>query len=217
MINSEDKINLLQRLLPFGFEDSVLLNKSKFLKNPCGCILFVDVVSYCELAEKRTDVTTYLILDKIYTMFDSIIEKYKYIQKIETIGDAYMVVGNINTFKDDESLYLDMIHFSFELIKSLENDVCNNKINIRIGIHSGSYVVCILGKINPRLCIVGKNVNKTARIQSTCEINKIHISEEFYNKLPKNIFDNSIFNKNENVFLKNIGFVNTYMITPPPP
>ena len=130
MSNSEDKINLLQKLLPFGFEECVLANKAKFIKNKCGCILFVDVVSYCELAEKRTDVTTYLILNKIYTMFDTIIEKYENIQKIETIGDAYMVVGNINTFKDEEILYLDMINFSFELINLLEKEICSNKINI---------------------------------------------------------------------------------------
>jgi class 3 adenylate cyclase len=214
MPKTQDKITLLQQLLPFGFEECVLANKSKFIKNKCGCILFVDIVSYCELAEKRTDVTTYLILNKIYTMFDTIIEKYENIQKIETIGDAYMVVGNINTFKDETNLYLDMINFSFELIHLLEKEICNNKINIRIGIHSGSYIVCLLGNKNSRLCIVGKNVNKTARLQSTSEINKIHISEEFYNKIPKHIIDKYIFDKKENVFLKNIGYVNTYMIIP---
>jgi class 3 adenylate cyclase len=127
-----------------------------------------------------------------------------------------MVVGNINTFKDEDNLYLDMINFSFELIHLLEKEICSNKINIRIGIHSGSYIVCLLGKLNPRLCIVGKNVNKTARLQSTSEINKIHISEEFYNKIPKHIIDKYIFDKKENVFLKNIGYDNTYMIIPPP-
>jgi len=209
------KINLLRKLLPFGFEDCVISNKSKFIKNPYGCILFIDVVSYCELAEKRTDVTTYLILDKIYTLFDSIIEKYRHIQKIETIGDAYVVVGNIDNFKDEEDLYLDMLHFSFDIIKLIEKEICKNKINIRIGIHSGSFVVCLLGKINPRLSIVGKNVNKTARLQSTCEINKIHVSEDFYKKLPEYICLKYTFDKKEDVFLKNIGHVTTYMVAPP--
>ena len=61
----------------------------------------------------------YSILDNMYRCFDSIIRKYKYLQKIETIGDAYMVVGDINRTNTLEYKHVaeSMLELAFELCR----------------------------------------------------------------------------------------------------
>lgn len=87
----------------------------------------------------------------------------------------------------------------------------NHKLDLRVGIHVGSYIISVLGSINPRLCIIGKNVNKTARLQSSAEKNTIQISNEMHSILSN--IENTChleFKQNVDVHLKNIGSVNTY-------
>jgi class 3 adenylate cyclase len=207
-----NQIHLLQQILPLNFDKYYLSKKRKIMKNQNGCILFTDIVSYCELAEKYTDCIIMLILNDMYTRFDKIIEKYQYIHKIETIGDSYMVVGDINNFKYNDKLYIEMINFAFDILKETKKiKTPNHKLDIRIGIHIGSYIISVLGYKNPRVCIIGKNINMCARLQSTASPDTIQISEELYKKI--NHEQNISFQKNENVFLKNIGIINTYTIT----
>lgn len=204
--------NLLKQLLSFGLDDNYLQGKRKYIKNKNGCILFADIVSYCEISEKYTDIVIYLILNDIYSRFDAIIQKYPHIQKIETIGDAYMVVGDLNNLEFNPDLYLNMCDFALEIIEEIKKvKTPNHKLDLRVGIHVGSYIISILGSINPRLCIIGKTVNKTARLQSTAEKNTIQISKQMYSILSQIDRTSHLdFNENENVVLKNIGTVNTY-------
>jgi len=207
------RTNLLKQLLPYGLEKYYLERKRKYIKNKNGCILFADIVGYCEIAEKYTDIVTYLILDDIYSRFDLIIRKYPHIQKIETIGDAYMVVGDLNNLEFNPDLYLNICEFAFEIIEEIKKvKTPNHKLDLRIGIHMGSYIISVLGSINPRLCIIGKDVNKTSRLQSTAEKNTIQISKWLYDILLKidRARENYNFVKNENVYLKNIKLTTTY-------
>jgi class 3 adenylate cyclase len=209
------RTKLLKQLLPYDLDDYYLEGKRKYIKNKNGCILFADIVGYCEIAEKYTDIVTYLILDDIYSRFDHIIRKYPHIQKIETIGDAYMVVGDLNNDVFNENLYLNMCEFAFEIMEEIKKvKTPNHKLDLRIGIHVGSYIISFLGSINPRLCIIGKEVNKTARLQSTAEKNSIQISKAMYDILSNMNTSkqdlNFDFVKNENVYLKNIGTTTTY-------
>ena len=211
------QIELLRKLLPFGFDQNYIENTSTNKQFNKICVLFTDIVSYTELAHKYEDIVIFELLNNIYIRFDTIIKKYSHLQKIETIGDAYMVVGDI--FKDTNDykmavrqiilLALDFMN-EIKLIKTPDG----KPLTIRIGIHIGSVIVGILGNEIPRLCIVGNTVNIASRLQSTSDQSKIQISEELY-EIAKNIFFdiNIEYVLKENVFLKNIGCVNTYIIT----
>jgi class 3 adenylate cyclase len=206
------KIKLLKNLLPFDFDEVYLQNKMKYISNKNGCILFSDIVSYCEIAEKYSDFIIYMILNDMFSRFDTILQKYKYIQKIETIGDAYMVVGDMYNTEYNNKMFLEMVFFALEIMDEVKRvHTPSHTLEIRIGIHFGSYVISVLGKINPRLCIVGKHVNKTARLQSTAEVNTIQISKELYNKI--NGLDNTlILELNRDVHMKHIGIFDTYTV-----
>ena len=206
---NKKKIDLLKQILPYGFDDSFLETRKKYIRKN-GCVLFTDVVSYCKIADTYSDIIIYMILNDMYCRFDKIIQKYSALCKIETIGDAYMAIGNIET--DNDTSKVQMIQFALELLDEIKNvHTPSHTIQIRIGLHFGSYVVCLLGSLKPRLCIVGKNVNMAARLQTTAEPNTIQISESFYHSISKYDF-RSVFEKNNRVFLKNIGDVKTYTL-----
>ena len=157
------------------------------------------------------------MLNSIYIKFDSIIKKYPHLQKIETIGDAYMVVGDIFRYDMNHKIVIkELILFAFDIIKEIKTiKTPDDKVlSIRIGINMGAISVGILGNEIPRLCVVGNAVNVASRLQSTAEINTIQLSKHIYEQLEEIEFDIKFeITKKDNVFLKNIGSVTTYNIS----
>lgn len=215
------KNEVLKKILPLNFDKNYLnslildseLNVKQF-KNIC--VLFTDIVNYTDLSNKYSDIVIFEMLNSIYKSFDNIIKKYSSLQKIETIGDAYMVVGDI--FINSESLLVvkDIILFSIEIMHAVKliKTPNNQQLDLRIGINIGNVSIGILGNEIPRMCVVGHTVNMASRLQSTAEINSIQLSEEIYHIIINySLFENRIkLTKKENIFLKNIGHVTTYTI-----
>jgi guanylate cyclase soluble subunit beta len=154
------------------------------------------------------------MLNDIYTRFDDIVIRFGNLQKIETIGDAYMVVSDIYT-NDTENNVKNIILFAIELLKEIKNisSPNNEELQLRIGINVGKVVVGILGIEIPRLCVIGNTVNVTNRLQTTADPNTIQVSKHIYEIAEKTDFGIDIkFELRENVFMKNIGTTNTYII-----
>ena len=220
---------LLNKILPLGFDKEYIASESTSTSTSTSesasakqfnmiCVLFTDIVNYTELAQKYDDAIIFQLLNHVYVSFDKIIKKYPHLQKIETIGDAYMVVGDIfrNTI-NHKSVIHEILSFSVDIIKEIKTIKTPDNIPlcIRVGINIGSVSIGILGKELPRLCVVGNAVNMAARLQSTAEIDTIQISSDVYELLENIEFDKKYeFIIKENVFLKNMGSVTTYNIPP---
>ena len=221
LTNNKLKLELLRKILPFDLDRDYIkygigdgANKEfNFI-----CILFMDIVNYTELAKKNNGDIIFKLLNNIYNHFDTIIKKYKYLQKIETIGDAYMVVGDIYRNElNHKNVIKEIILLGLEFIKEIKTISTPDKIPlcIRIGINLGSVNIGILGNEIPRLCVVGNAVNVASRLQSTAEEDTIQISHHIYEQTEEIDFRIDIkFTKKENVFLKNIGSVTTYNVKP---
>ena len=207
------KIELLKKILPFELEENYICDVNDYKKYNYICVLFTDIVSYTELAKKYDETIIYKLLNEIYTRFDLIVSKYKNIQKIETIGDAYMVVGNLYKKDDnDKNEVIDnIIKLGIDFINEIKkiSTPDNVPLQLRIGIHIGNVIVGILGKEVPRLCVIGNTVNIASRLQSTAEPNTIQLSRHIF-ELIDEIEPKYNFVIKENVFLKNIGSVTTY-------
>jgi class 3 adenylate cyclase len=224
--DNELKIELLKKLLPLNLDKQYMkinedgsVNEESISKSQefqFIFIMFMDIVNYTELAKKYNAEIIFKLLDKIYTHFDNIIKKYSHIQKIETIGDAYMVVGDIFREQDNHKLVVkELFLLSIEFLREIKTIKTpdDSHLSARIGMHMGTVHVGILGNEIPRLCVVGNSVNVANRLQTTAEADSIQMSRHVYEKI--NEMDIGVkveYTMKENVFLKNIGSINTYNV-----
>ena len=227
------KQELLNKILPFGFDKEFIASTSESTSVSASvsasattttkqfnmiCVLFTDIVNYTELAQKYDDAIIFKLLNSVYISFDKIIKKYSHLQKIETIGDAYMVVGDIFRNAINHNFVInEILSFAIDIIKEVKTIKTPDNIPlcIRVGINIGSVSIGILGNELPRLCVVGNAVNMASRLQSTAEIDTIQISSDVYEQLENIAIDKKYeFIIKENVFLKNMGSVTTYNISP---
>ena len=220
--NESLKLELLKKILPFDLDRDYIGSDTRTSSNiefNFIIVMFMDIVNYTELAcrYKNGDII-FKLLDDIYYHFDNIIKKYYHLQKIETIGDAYMVVGDIYRNEINHAIVVkEIILLSLEFIREIKiiKTPDNVPLCIRIGINLGNVNIGILGNEIPRLCVVGNTVNISARLQSTAESDTIQMSRHVYEQAENIDFGINIkYIKKENVFLKNIGSVITYNIAP---
>lgn len=146
-------------------------------------ILFTDFKSFTQTAEKMTP---HLLVEEInvcFRAFDLISEKYN-IEKIKTIGDAYMAAGGIphpdeNSLKNIVLAGLEMQAFVIQ--RAIENQQ-NQKpfFEMRLGIHAGPIVAGIVGVKKFQYDVWGDTVNTASRIESNGMVGKVNISESLY-------------------------------------
>jgi len=208
------KLELLKKILPLELEDNYLSQSKEYKPYNFVCVLFTDIVSYTELAKTYEADVIYKMLNDVYTRFDDIVLKYPNLQKIETIGDAYMVVGDIYT-NDTKDNVKNIILLALDFMKEIKQVASPNKkpLKLRIGINLGKVVVGILGVEIPRLCVIGNTVNVASRLQTTADPDTIQISSHIYEIAATTDFGIDIeFELRENVFMKNLGSTNTYIL-----
>jgi len=210
---------LLKKILPLDFDRNYIENVNMVGKHfDLICVLFTDIVNYTELAKRYDDTIIFRLLHDIYNAFDNTIKKYPHLQKIETICDAYMVVGDIyRTEHNYKTVISEIVKFAIEIMQDIKKIKTpdNNPLSIRIGINLGNVSVGILGNEIPRLCVVGNCVNVAARLQSTADKDTIQMSRHIYEHLEDIEFGMELeIVQKDSVFLKNIGSVTTYNIGP---
>ncbi|XP_014295321.2 soluble guanylate cyclase 88E [Microplitis demolitor] len=140
-------------------------------------ILFSDVVTFTEICSRLTPMEVVSMLNAMYSLFDTLTERNR-VYKVETIGDAYMVVSGAPSKETDHAdrvcdMALDMV----EAITDLKDRSTGEHLQIRVGIHSGAVVAGIVGLKMPRYCLFGDSVNTASRMEATSEAMQIHISQ----------------------------------------
>lgn len=133
-------------------------------------IYFSDIVGFTALAARSSPVQVVDLLNDLYTTFDAAIERYS-VYKVETIGDAYMVVGGLPARADDHAeqvatMALHLLHLAgcFRV-----RHLPDTPLRLRIGLHSGPVCAAVVGLTMPRYCLFGDTVNTASRMESTGE------------------------------------------------
>ena len=158
------------------------------LDNANVSVMFADIVGFTPLASKLSAREVVDLLNGIFSEFDDICRK-KGIEKIKTIGDAYMAVAGLPAARADHAQILVDVGFEFlEIIKKYQTKTAN-QLEMRIGIHSGDAVSGVIGKSKFSFDIWGDSVNLASRLESIGRPGTIHVSEETLSLLDKPLLE----------------------------
>lgn len=151
-----------------------------------GCtIFFSDIVGFTSLSGRSTPFQVVDLLNKLYICFDSIIDQYD-LYKVETIGDAYMVVSGVPT-KNGNLHAREISNMSLDLVQACLTfeipHMPGEPLKIRCGNHTGPVCAGVVGLKMPRYCLFGDTVNTASRMESNGEEYKVHQSNFTYEAL----------------------------------
>lgn len=142
-------------------------------------IVFADVKNFTQIAESLEPQSLVKMLDKYFSGFDQIINQFG-IEKIKTIGDAYMFVSGLHVNDNHAIKAVNASMAMLDSVKKLEEDMLNTfgtSFAFRIGIHSGRTISGVVGKIKYAFDIWGDSVNIAARMEAQSEPGRINISD----------------------------------------
>ncbi len=154
--------------------------KTKWDKYEMATVLFSDIQGFTRIAEQMNPELLIDELDKFFFHFDSVVERYN-IEKIKTIGDAYMAAGGIP--KKNSTNPIEVVLAALEMQQFMKQLKRTNVDiwDLRIGIHSGPVIAGTIGQKKRSYDIWGDTVNTASRMESSGEGGKVNISATTYN------------------------------------
>jgi len=184
IIEKEKTENLLANVLPKNTASEIMeTGKATKMKYNFVTVLFSDIQGFTQLTEEMNPEVLIDELDKFFFYFDSVVEKLG-IEKIKTIGDAYMCAGGIP--EKNRTNPVEVILAAIEMqsymtrLKEISALEGMKLWDIRIGIHTGTVVAGVVGHKKLSYDIWGDTVNTASRMESSGEAGKINISGTTY-------------------------------------
>ncbi|XP_042342886.1 guanylate cyclase soluble subunit beta-2-like [Plectropomus leopardus] len=202
--------NLLYAMLPKHVANQLKEGKTVKAGEFKECtILFSDVVAFTNICSLCEPIQIVFMLNSMYLRFDRLTTVHN-VYKVETIGDAYMVVGGVPIFVSSHAervanFALGMILAAREVI----NPVTAGPIQIRVGLHSGPVLAGVVGVKMPRYCLFGDTVNTASRMESHSLPDKIHLSPTVYQALKNKSF---VIQRRGEIEVKGKGRMTTYFL-----
>mmetsp|Transcript_10119 Transcript_10119/g.11752 ORF Transcript_10119/g.11752 Transcript_10119/m.11752 type:complete len:1124 (+) Transcript_10119:340-3711(+) len=206
---------LLYKIMPTDAINKLNRGQTVIERYNIVTIFFSDIVGFTKMSGEMKPIQVMKMLNELYMQFDRLVEKHG-VYKVETIGDAYMVVGGaphrIPAPEAAQKVALFALE-AMELVKSFKT-TDGDKVLIRAGIASGPVVAGVVGKAMPRYCFFGDTVNLASRMESNSVQLKIQCSDLTYRFLrdaPQYSF--KLEQREDIVDLKGKGLTQTYWIS----
>lgn len=204
--------DLLLNILPAETAKELKENgKAKAKQYDSVTVLFSDIVSFTQIAEAFSATELVTLLDDCFRGFDKIALKYG-IEKIKTIGDAYMCVGGLPV--PNQTHAYDVVSAGIEMQAFVQNynqtlaERGLSELAIRIGIHTGPVVAGIVGSTKFAYDIWGDTVNLASRMESGGAAGQVNISRTTYEAVK----DRFLFKERGKIEVKNKGAIEMYFV-----
>lgn len=170
-------------------------------------VLFADLVNFTELCTAIPPTELVKLLNEIFSVFDRLAEQYG-LEKIKTIGDAYMVAGGIPIFREDHAEAI--ANMALDMLQEIKHFHTKDgqAFSIRMGINSGPVVAGVIGIKKIIYDLWGDTVNIASRMESQGVPGKIQVTEFTY-KLLCNKYS---FQERGTISVKGKGEMNTYFL-----
>ena len=200
-IEQERSERLLLNILP-GSVAERLKNSNQTIADGFAdvTVMFADIVNFTQVASGMAPTQVFTMLNRIFSSFDEMAERYG-LEKIKTIGDAYMVAGGLN---DEQTDYSDAIaDMALAMRELLRRDFIVNEahLEVRIGIGTGPVVAGVVGKKKFIYDLWGDTVNIASRITSEGVPGMIQVDGITWRRLK----DRFHFHEPQTIYLKGKG------------
>lgn len=170
-------------------------------------VLFSDIVGFTSMSRQMPAVQVVELLNGIFSAFDDLAEKHG-LEKIKTIGDAYMIVGGLP--EPDPHHAENVARFALEMLDVVRQYRQENglPLELRIGINSGDAVAGVIGKKKFIYDLWGDSVNTASRMESHGLPGQIQVTESTYMLLK----DKFQFSERGSMEVKGLGIVKSYLL-----
>jgi len=200
-----DKV--LYNALPMSIANELKNNNAvKAEKYQRMTVLFVDIVGFTRFSAGRSPDTVVQVLNDIFSEFDTLVDRYD-VEKIKTIGDAYMVIGKGNVAA--------VANLALDMLAAMTTYRANHgyALDIRAGMHVGPTVAGVIGLKRFLYDVWGDAVNTASRMESTGRSGMIQVSEEVRLEL----LDDFCFQSRGSIDVKGKGLMHTCFLLGPQP
>jgi len=171
-------------------------------------VMFADIVGFTELSSRISATAVVEVLNDIFSAFDHLADRHG-LEKIKTIGDAYMVVGGLPTPRPDHAEAI--AEMAIDMLQEVRrlSLVHSEPFSIRIGIHTGPVVAGVIGLKKFIYDLWGDTVNIASRMESHGITGCIQVTVETYEILK----DKYTFQRRGAIQIKGKGYMITYLLT----
>jgi class 3 adenylate cyclase len=172
-------------------------------------VLFADVVDFTPFAEAHSPQQTVAVLNELFTGFDRLAEEFG-LEKIKTIGDAYMVVAGAPEPREDHAAVLVEMALAMHAQIARHDPVDGRRLQIRTGIATGPVVAGVIGERKFSYDLWGDTVNTAARMESSGIPDRIQVTDQ-----TRLLLDGRYpFERREGVEVKGKGIMSTWTLDP---
>ncbi|XP_036372525.1 atrial natriuretic peptide receptor 1 [Megalops cyprinoides] len=205
--------SLLTQMLPRPVAVQLITGKTARAETyDCVTIYFSDIEGFTAMSASITPMQVVNVLNDLYTFFDNIIDSHD-VYKVETIGDAYMVVSGLPIRNGDDHAK-EIARMSLAIVDAMtefkSEHLPNQQLKVRIGLHSGPCVAGVVGLKMPRYCLFGDTVNTASRMESYGSPLRIHVSSSTKTLLDK--FGTFRLELRGDIHMKGKGLVRTFWL-----
>ncbi|MEB3829913.1 adenylate/guanylate cyclase domain-containing protein [Phormidium sp. CCY1219] len=207
-LEKEKSERLLLNILPGAIAEQLKHNQSAIADYfPEATILFADIVGFTKLSARVSPIELVSLLNQIFSTFDQLAEKHG-LEKIKTIGDAYMVVGGLPLARTDHAE--SVAEMALEMQAAIHTFQVENEkpFQIRIGINTGPVVAGVIGIKKFIYDLWGDTVNVASRMESAGIPGKIQVTAATYEQIKEKFF----LQERGSIVVKGKGKMKTYWL-----